>query len=65
MCMNEQYGTGRLLVKAQLAQRVCKGSWKSSANYSCESQGSKNRLTNPQLWHNSPEVTFSYMKSFS
>lgn len=57
MCVNEMYGTGRLLLKAQVGTKrawVRKGSWKPSAkNYSCESQGSKNRLTNLPLWHRS------------
>lgn len=56
-CMNEMYGTGRLLLKAQVGTKrvwVRKGGWKPSAkNYSCESPGSKNRLMNLPLWHRS------------
>jgi len=64
--MNEKYGTGRLLLKAQFGTKGLQRQLEIiSSNYSCESQGSKNRLRNLQLWHRSLDVTSSYMESFS
>lgn len=64
------YGSGRLQLKHELAQRVCKGSWMLSAKTApVKAQGSKNRngLASLKLglevtW---PDVTSSYMESFS